>query len=94
MYTNSHVRRHISTQRFRHACTHTHTVGVIWWSLLQTRQCCVVLTNSSVSLLRIWFKLTPVSHRLEAFETLHTGKEKVTGTLRDQVKMVKSKFEL
>lgn len=53
-------------------CTHTckgldtHMVDVIWWSLLQTRQCCVVLTNSPVSLVCVWFKLSPLSPRLEA----------------------------
>lgn len=55
-----------------HACKglDTHMVDVIWWSLLQTRQCCVVLTNSSVSLEFVWFKLSPLSPRLEASQSL------------------------
>lgn len=69
-----HTQAHI----YMHAKASTHTkVDVIWRSLLQTRQCCVVLTNSSVSLVCVWFKLSPVSHRLEAFQSLSLqGKER------------------
>lgn len=50
-------------------------VDVIWWSLLQTRQCCVVLTNSSVSRVCVCFKLSPVSPGLEPSQSPYRERE-------------------
>lgn len=67
-----------------HTCTNTCTgsdiymVDVIWWSFLQTKQCCVALTNSSVSLACLWFKLSPVSHRMEASQSLPKRRGNIT----------------
>lgn len=43
-----------------------HMVDVICWSLLQTRRCCVELTNSPVSPAGVWFELSPLSAGLRA----------------------------
>lgn len=46
-----------------------HMVDVICWSLLQTRRCCVELTNSPVTPAGVWFELSPLSPGLGCRET-------------------------
>lgn len=67
------VKRYMRTQ----ACKglDAHMVDVICWSLLQTRRCCVELTNSPVSPAGVWFEFSPLSLGLCA------GKGKATDTL-------------
>lgn len=55
-----------------------HMVDVICWSLLQTRRCCVELTNSPVSPAGVWFELSPLSPGLGA------GKGKAGDTLASE----------
>lgn len=66
------VKRYMRTQ----ACKglEAHMVDVICWSLLQTRQGCVELTNSPVSPAGVWFELSPLS------VGLRTGKDKAADT--------------
>lgn len=58
------VKRYMRTQ----ACKglDAHMVDVICWSLLQTRRCCVELTNSPVSPAGVWFELSSLSLGLRA----------------------------
>lgn len=53
------VKRYMRTQ----ACKglDAHMVDVICWSLLQTRRCCVELTNSPVSPAGVWFEFSQLS---------------------------------